>query len=113
MRFKLRYKRKANTIALIYTSVLQIAIVFLLGCFFAAFFNQMNYNAISSDKVWVLFIIAAIIIHVKNWLKYNGKTRKIMNAKFTKKKAPNHNFGLLIALPFICFVLAIVFLQAL
>jgi len=33
-RFKGRFKQKANTIALFYTSVLQIALLFLGGVFF-------------------------------------------------------------------------------
>jgi len=111
-RFKTRYKQKANTIALLYTSVLQIALVFLLGCFFAAFFSQLHVDAMSKDKAWVLFIMVSLAIHFKNWITYNGNTRKVMNAKFNKKKAPKYNFGLLFALPIICVAMGLLLLQA-
>ena len=111
-KFKERYKQKANTIALFYTSVLQIALVFLLGCFFAAFFSQMHVDAMSSDKAWIVFVMVSIIIHFKNWISYNGKTRKVMNAKFNKKKAPKYNMVLLFALPFICVGMGLLLLQA-
>ncbi|WP_299884693.1 hypothetical protein [uncultured Lacinutrix sp.] len=112
-RYKARFKQKANTLALVYTSLFQIALVFLLGCFFAAFFSQMNFETMSSDKTWILFILTSIGLHIKNWIKYNGKTRKVMNARFNKKKSPKYNLALLIALPFICMVMGFVFLQAL
>lgn len=111
-RFKAKYKQKANTIALFYTSGLQIAIAFLIGCFFAAFLSQMHVDAMSSDKAWTLFIMLALAIHFKNWISYNGKTRKEMNAKFNKNKTPKFNFVLIIALPFICIAMGILFLQA-
>ena len=41
-RFKGRYKQKANTIALFYTSLLQIALLFLGGVFFIKFLEQMK-----------------------------------------------------------------------
>lgn len=53
-----------------------------------------------------------IAIHFKNWISYNGKTRKVMNAKFNKKKAPKYNLALLIALPFICIGMGLLLLQA-
>lgn len=111
-KFKERYKQKANTIALFYTSVLQIALVFLLGCFFAAFFSQMHVDAMSSDKAWIVFVMVSIAIHFKNWISYNGKTRKVMNAKFNKKKAPKYNMVLLFALPFIGVGMGLLLLQA-
>lgn len=111
-RFKERYKQKANTIALFYTSVLQIALAFLLGCFFAAFLSQMHVDAMSSGKACTLFVMLSIAIHFKNWIGYNGKTRKVMNAKFNKKKAPKYNIALLLALPVICIGMGLLLLQA-
>jgi len=111
-RFKERYKQKANSIALFYTSILQIALVFLLGCFFAAFFSQMHVDAMSKDKAWVLFIMVSLAIHFKNWITYNGNTRKVMNAKFNKKKTPKFNFALLLALPVICVAMGLLLLKA-
>jgi uncharacterized membrane protein len=111
-RFKEHYKQKANTIALFYTSGLQIALAFVLGCFFAAFFSQMHVDAMSKDKAWTLFIMVSLVIHFKNWIQYNGKTRKVMNAKFNRKKAPKYNMALLLALPLICVAMGLLLLQA-
>ncbi|MGB1210290.1 hypothetical protein CLV86_1052 [Lacinutrix venerupis] len=112
-KYKKQYKQKANNIALYYTSLLQITIAFLLGCFFAAFFSNMHVNAMSSDKAWILFVMLSIGIHFKNWITYNGNTRKVMNAKFNKKKSPKYNISLLIALPFICIAMGLILLQSL
>lgn len=111
--YKKRFKQKANTIALIYISLLQITLIFALGCFFAAFFNQMNVDAMSSDKAWIVFILVSIGIHFKNWIQYNGKTRKVLNAKFNKRKSPEHSIVLLWVLPFACLSLALIILQSL
>lgn len=111
-RYKARYKQKANAIALYYTSTLQIALAFLLGCFFAAFLSQMHVDTMSQDKAWILFIMLALAIHFKNWISYNGKTRKVMNAKYNKKKAPQYNIVVLFALPIICVAMGLLFLQA-
>ncbi|WP_397363900.1 hypothetical protein [Olleya sp. R77988] len=110
--FKTRFKQKANTIALIYISALQIAVLFLLGMFFATFLNKMNVSTISSDKAWILFVISAIGIHLKNWLKYNGKTRKVLNAKFNRSKSNQHHIGLLLSLPFACLILGLILLKS-
>ncbi|WGD35570.1 hypothetical protein [Olleya sp. YS] len=111
--FKARFKQKANAIALVYISALQIALLFLLGVFFATFLDKMNVSTISSDKAWILFFISAVIIHLKNWLKYNGKTRKVLNAKYNRSKSKQHNIILLLCLPIVCVVLALILLQSL
>lgn len=110
--YKKRYKQKANTLALVYVSVLQISLVFLLGCFFAAFFNQMHANVMSSNNAWALFIIASIGIHFKNWMQYTGKKRMMINAKMIKKKKPQTNIWLLWLLPIITLVLTYIVFQA-
>ncbi|MGB6268917.1 MAG: hypothetical protein WBF67_07900 [Olleya sp.] len=111
--FKARFKQKANTIALFYISALQIALLFLLGVFFATFLSKMNVSTISSDKSWNLFFISAFVIHLKNWLKYNGKTRMVLNAKYNRSKSKQHNIVLLASLPFICIAFALILLQSL
>lgn len=111
--FKGRYKQKANSIALIHNSILQIALLFLVGVFIAVFFSKMNVSSISSGNAWGLFFISAIGIHLKNWLKYNGKTVKVLSAKFNKKKSDQQNVKWLIAAPFICVVFALLLLQSL
>lgn len=111
--YKSRFKQKSNTIALLYISLLQITLLFLLGCFFAAFFSQMHFDSMSSEKAWTVFILVSIGIHFANWIKYNGKTRKILNAKLNKKKTPQYNIYKLWALPLLCIGFGLLFLQAL
>ncbi|QFZ54702.1 hypothetical protein FEZ18_07795 [Oceanihabitans sp. IOP_32] len=110
--YKKRYKQKANTMALVYVSMLQISLLLLLGCFSAAFFSQMHADTMSSTSAWTLFAIASIGIHFKNWIQYTGKKRMMINAKMVKKKKPQTNIGLLWALPIIALALAFVMLQA-
>ena len=110
--YKKQYKQKANTIALVYVSVLQICLMFLLGCFFAAFFNQMHADTMSSSNAWTLFVMASIGIHFKNWMQYTGKRRMMINAKMVKKKKPQTNIWLLCLLPFATLGLAYIVFQA-
>lgn len=110
--FKPRFKKKANSIALFYISFLQIAVLFVLGVFFATFLSQMNTSLMTSDNAWLLFVVSAIFIHFKNWLKYNGKTRKVLNAKFNRSKASTHHIGLLLVLPFACIILGLILLRS-
>lgn len=110
--FKPRFKQKANTIALFYISALQIALLFVIGVFFATFLSKMHANTISVSNAWTLFIIFAVIIHFKNWMKYNGKSRKVLNAKFNKSKS-SYSLSILLLLPIICFVLGFILLKSL
>lgn len=98
--------------ALVYVSVLQVSLLLLLGCFFAAFFNQMHTNVMSSSNAWALFVLASIGIHFKNWVQYTGKKRIMINAKMIKKSKPQTNIWLLAVLPFIVLALAYVMFQA-
>lgn len=111
--YKARFKQKANTIALIYTSILQITLLFLLGCFFAAFGSQMHVDTMSSNKAWFLFVLLSVGIHYKNWMGYSGQTRKVLNVKFNRIKTPEYNIIFLFVLPFIAIGLGFVFMQAL
>ena len=110
--YKTTYKKKANTIAVFYISLLQISLVLLLGSFFAAFFNQMNVDTLTSGNAWTLFIIISIIIYFKNWMSYNGRNRMILKAKMTKKKTPQQNIILLWLLPFASTTVAIILLRS-
>ncbi|WCO01529.1 hypothetical protein [Psychroserpens ponticola] len=111
--YKARFKKQANTIAVLYISTLQIALVFLLGSFFAVFLSQMNVNTMSSSKAWTLFIIASIFIYFKNWIQYGGKKRKVLNAKTSKNKSKLYPIWLLWLLPIASIGLSIIILQAL
>lgn len=104
--YKLKHKRKANSIALFYISLLKIALVLLLGLFFSEFFNQMNVRFLNKEKAWTLFVLTACGVYTYGWLKYNGKSRKILNAKATRNKNTNYNIWLLWALPLGVFILS-------
>jgi len=110
--FKERFKKKANSIALLYISILQISLLFVIGVFFATFLNQMKTSLMTSDNAWLLFVVSAIIIHFKNWLKYNGKTRKVLNAKFNRSKGSQHHIALLLSLPVVCLILGLTLLKS-
>ena len=85
-RFKARFRQKANTIALFYVSIVEIAIILLLGIFFIKFLDQMKVIIMNGTNGWLLFIILALFIHFKNWLSYSGRKRRIINAKLSIKK---------------------------
>ena len=104
--------KKANQIATVYISILQCALVFVLGVFFAGFFKQMNMETMSQDKAWVLFIMVSIFIFFKNWMQYAGRKRKVLNAKMLKKKSANYSIYLLWLLPIACILLAFIIWQA-
>ena len=110
--YKIRFKRKANTISIFYISMLQMAILLLLGVFFSIFFNQMNVETMSSSKAWVLFVIASIIIYFKNWIQYSGKKRRVLNAKSTRSKTKRFNVYILWILPIGIVFITILLLKA-
>lgn len=110
--YKNRKSKKANQFATIYISILQCAILLLLGMFFAGFSNQMNMNTMSQDKAWALFIMASVFIFFKNWVQYAGRKRKVLNAKMLNKKTQNHSIFLLWMLPIACIILSVILWQA-
>ena len=112
-RFKGRYKQKANTVALFYTSVLQIALLFLGGVFFIKFLEQMKVVVMSESNTWGLFIMTAVFIHFKNWVSYSGRKRRVLNAKLSNKKGLEYSLFMLIVLPVGIIGLALLMLQAL
>ena len=110
--YKVRFKHSAKKIALYYISLLEINVLLVLGMFFAAFTSQMNVDALNSESAWILFVIAALIICFKNWMKYNGKKRLIINAKSQKiNKSPKY-IALLWILPLACLALSFILFTA-
>jgi len=109
--FKPKLKQKANSIALLYVSTLQIALLFVIGVFFTTFLNKMHVKTMSTSNMWTLFTIFSIIIHLKNWMKYNGKSRKVLNAKFNKSKN-TYSISILLLLPVICIILGVIMLKS-
>jgi hypothetical protein len=110
--FKPKYKQKSNSIAMIYLSVLQCALLLLFGVFFAGFFNQMNMSTMSESKAWTLFVLASGFVFFKNWLQYTGKRRMMINAKMNKRTNQKYNVWLLLLLPIIVLGLTFVLFQA-
>ncbi len=104
--YKARFKRKANAIAVFYISVLQIALLLVLGVFFAVFFKQMHVETMSSSKAWTIFIIVSLFVYFKNWMSYTGKKRNILNAKNTKRKSQQYSVLVLWLLPLGCIALS-------
>lgn len=97
--YKTSYKKKANTIAIVYITLLQISIMLVLGCFFAAFFQQMKVDTLTSENAWILFIVTSIVIYFKNWMSYNGKSRMVISAHMSNQKKLGYNIILLWLLP--------------
>ena len=111
-RFKGRYKQKANTIALYYTSGLQIALLFLGGVFFIKFLEQMKVVVMSSSNTGLLFVMTAVVLHFKNWVSYSGRKRRVLNAKLSKKKDLGYSMLILVALPVAIIALSFLFYKA-
>ncbi|MDC1471863.1 hypothetical protein N8480_07330 [Flavobacteriaceae bacterium] len=111
-RFKGRYKQKANTIALYYTSGLQIALLFLGGVFFIKFLEQMKVVVMSSSNTGLLFVMTAVVLHFKNWVSYSGRKRRVLNAKLSKKKDLGYSMLILVALPVAIIALSVLFYKA-
>ena len=106
--YKKRLGKRSLLIALLYINFLELSIILALGAFFMAFASQMNILRMSSTKFWVLFSLVAFFIIFKNWMRYNGKKRTVLNATF--KKAPTSVY-ILWLLPIGCFAIALVLFQ--
>lgn len=112
-RLKVRFRQQANTIALFYVSIVEIAIILLLGIFFIKFLDQMKVIIMNGTNAWLLFIISALFIHFKNWLSYSGRKRRILNAKLSNKKDLEYSLFVLISLPLALLGLSLVMLEVL
>ena len=112
-RFKGRYKQKANTVALYYVSVVEIALILLLGVFFIKFLDQMKVVVMSGSNAWLLFVMTAVFIHFKNWVSYSGRKRRVLNAKLSNKKGLEYSLFILIVLPIGIIGLSLLMLKAL
>ncbi len=111
--YKAKHKKRSITFAVLYLTLLQLSIILVLGVFFAAFFNQMNIDTMSSDKGWALFIVTSFIVYFKNWIQNSGRKRSVMNAKLSKRKSRHYNIWLLWLLPICLIALSILLMQVL
>lgn len=106
--YKKSLGKRSLTVALIYIILLELSIILALISFFKAFASQMKITVISSTKFWILFTLVSVFILFKNWMRYNGKKRNILNAKI---KSKTNSIYLLWLLPLGGFVLAFILLQ--
>lgn len=110
--YKPKYKQKANRIAIFYVTLMQAALILLLGVFFSQFFHQMNMETMSSSKAWTLYVLIVIFIQFKNWMQYTGKRRMMINSKMLRRKSNTHNIYLLWLLPLAILGLTYIVFQA-
>jgi hypothetical protein len=108
--YKKTLGKKSLGLSLLYINFLELSIVLALGAFFMAFASQMKLLVMSSAKFWVLFTLVAVFIVFKNWMRYNGKKRNVLNAKI---KGNTTSIYLLWFLPFGCLTIAFILLQVL
>lgn len=107
--YKKKYKKRSLFIALLYINLLELSIILALSSFFLAFASQMKLLVMSSTKFWVLFSLISVFVIFKNWMKYNGKKRNVLNAKLKHKQT---SIYLLWLLPLGCLAIAFILLQA-
>lgn len=105
--YKPKLKQKANTIAVLYISVLQFCLLLLLVLFFVAFGKQMNLAVLSSEKILFILIFSAVIIYFKNWMHYSGRKRNALKAK--NKKTTEYHIVVLWLIPFALIFLSVLF----
>ncbi len=101
-------KRSLN-IALVYINSLEIALLLALCAFLRAFASQMKLALLSDLKFWILFTLITIFVVFKNWLRYTGKKRVLLNAK---TKAPTTAISILWLLPLAALIIGLILLQA-
>ncbi|NNE32275.1 MAG: hypothetical protein HKN40_07900 [Winogradskyella sp.] len=106
--YKRRLGKRSLFIALLYINLLELSLVLSLGAFFKAFANQMQMMSVSQEKLWVLFSLIGVFIVFKNWMRYNGKRRTVLNAKSKPKPI---SIYLLWLMPIGSFIMAFVLLQ--
>jgi len=106
--YKKTLGKRSLTIALLYINFLELSITLALAAFFMAFASQMKMLVMSKTKFWVLFAIVALFVIFKNWMRYNGKKRNILN---TKLKGKTTSIYLLWLLPLGCLAIAFILLQ--
>ncbi|QXP80436.1 MULTISPECIES: hypothetical protein [Winogradskyella] len=106
--YKKALGKKSISIALFYINALEVSIILVLGAFLKAFATQMKMTVMSSTKFWVLFVLIALFVISKNWMRYNGKKRTILNAKAKPNTMPIY---LLWIIPAGCIMLALILLK--
>lgn len=102
-----RIKQKAGNLAIIYISLVQIAIFVLLVKFFLVFGKQMNLVGLSTSKIIFILIFGSLVIYFKNWMHYTGRKRNVLKSKL--KRRPEHSIIVLWLIPMALIFLNILF----
>lgn len=106
---KSTYKKNANTIAVYYITLVQASLVLVLGVFFAEFLNKMHVVTMSSAKAWTLFVVVSIVLYFKNWIRYGGKKRRVLNA--LPRRKTDYSIWTLWLIPVAALLLSVLFLK--
>ncbi|WP_299098396.1 hypothetical protein [uncultured Winogradskyella sp.] len=106
--YKKTLGKNSLKIALIYINLLEISIILALSAFFMAFAKQMKMQIMSNTKFWAILTIVALFIVFKNWMRYNGKKRTILNAKSKRVKT---SILVLWLVPIACYLITFILLQ--
>ncbi|WP_299525315.1 hypothetical protein [Winogradskyella sp.] len=106
--YKKKLGKQSLRIAMFYINLLELSILLALAAFFVAFTNQMRFLNVSSSKFWTIFVIISVFVVFKNWMRYNGKRRTVLNAQL---KGKTTSIYLLWFLPLGCLIIAFALLQ--
>jgi hypothetical protein len=106
--YKKSLGKRSLLLALLYINVLELSIILTFSTFFMAFAKQMKIITMTSTKFWMLFCLGSIFIVFKNWMRYNGKKRIVLNAK---SKAQKISIYLLWLLPIGLLILSSILFQ--
>ncbi|NRD18773.1 hypothetical protein HNV08_01835 [Winogradskyella eckloniae] len=106
--YKKNLGKHSLKIALMYINLLELSITMALGAFFLAFAKQMKMQIMTTTKFWILITLIALFIIFKNWMRYNGKKRVILNAKSVRI---NTSIVLLWLIPIAGYLITFILLQ--
>ncbi|WP_296312936.1 hypothetical protein [Winogradskyella sp. UBA3174] len=106
--YKKALGKRSLTVALVYINFLEVSILLALASFFLAFASQMKMTTMSLTKFFVLFSLITVFVIFKNWMRYNGRKRNILNAKIKSKSMAIY---LLWLLPIGCLLIGVILLQ--
>jgi hypothetical protein len=106
---KSKFGKKALALSFYYICIVELSFYTLLIVFFTAFATQLNMIPMQVSTAIVLLFLVTLFVFLKNYIRYNGKRRNVLNAK---SKTYKLQFWKLILAPVVCLVLAIVFFQA-
>ncbi|MCC1483290.1 hypothetical protein [Winogradskyella immobilis] len=107
---KSSFGKHAIRYALYYVNLLEFLVYALIASFFMAFANQMGIITMHITKVITLSVIIFLFVCFKNWIRYNGKRRHVLNAK--SKHRTSLQLWKLVMLPVVCILLIVVFSKA-